>query len=158
MKLVVYIIYHSPACSELPADAVPRQVSVLACASQASHASSAASKRFSAYRESVNTAFEVSEAVLLRDMMFVLQGIDGKYIRYSKQLDCFVVDPQVCPPRILLTDQASLVAEAGPLKPASPGWVCRSACSARRVSCCTSSASLVGFLCGSRCNRPPVPF
>ena len=47
---------------------------------------------FEEYNRVVNTAFEVGEHALIRDMIFVLQGIDGKYVKYSRRADGFVVD------------------------------------------------------------------
>jgi gamma-tubulin complex component 3 len=46
-----------------------------------------------------NTSYEVSEALLVRDLIFVFQGIDGKYIHYSKSEDGYRVDPKVGVPR-----------------------------------------------------------
>lgn len=40
-------------------------------------------------------AFEIPEKELVADILFVLQGIDGKYIRYSETLDSFQPDPTV---------------------------------------------------------------
>jgi hypothetical protein len=38
---------------------------------------------------------EVSEDDLLRDMVFVLEGIDGQFIRFNKEKDCFDVPSEV---------------------------------------------------------------
>ena len=40
-------------------------------------------------------SFEVPEAELLRDVVFVLQGIDGKYIHYSASKDAYLIDSHV---------------------------------------------------------------
>ena len=58
---------------------------------------------FEEYNRVVNTAFEVGEHALIRDMIFVLQGIDGKYVKYSRRADGFVVDAVRTPPKILLS-------------------------------------------------------
>ncbi|KAJ3079209.1 Gamma-tubulin complex component 3 [Quaeritorhiza haematococci] len=34
------------------------------------------------------------EPILLRDILYVFQGIDGKYVRYDTSVDAFVVDPE----------------------------------------------------------------
>jgi gamma-tubulin complex component 3 len=36
----------------------------------------------------------VSEKALLRDLLYVLQGIDGTHVKYDKSLDRFTVDPK----------------------------------------------------------------
>ena len=41
-------------------------------------------------------SYEVSEALIVRDLIFTFQGIDGKYIHYNQDEDGFRVDPQVC--------------------------------------------------------------
>ena len=41
-------------------------------------------------------SYEVSEALIVRDLIFTFQGIDGKYIHFNKAEDGFRVDPQVC--------------------------------------------------------------
>eukprot|EP01133_Synstelium_polycarpum_P001381 gene1381-1591_t len=38
---------------------------------------------------------EVAEESLVKDLMFVCQGIDGKYIKYYHDIDAFAVDPKV---------------------------------------------------------------
>jgi hypothetical protein len=38
---------------------------------------------------------EIPEAALLRDMIYVFQGIEGKLIQLNAERDIFVVDPQV---------------------------------------------------------------
>eukprot|EP01052_Picozoa_sp_SAG31_P002625 SAG31_NODE_94_length_26208_cov_6.281091_15_plen_663_part_00 len=51
------------------------------------------------YYETVNTANEISDSVLLRDLVFVIQGIDGRFVKYNQRADGFVVDPDVGVPR-----------------------------------------------------------
>lgn len=38
---------------------------------------------------------EVSEAALVRDILFVFQGIDGKFIKMSAQDNCYKIDSKV---------------------------------------------------------------
>lgn len=38
---------------------------------------------------------EVSEAALVRDILFVFQGIDGKFIKMSTQDNCYKIDSKV---------------------------------------------------------------
>lgn len=45
-------------------------------------------------------AGEVSEAALVRDILYVFQGIDGKYIKMSAQENCYKMDTKV--PRLSL--------------------------------------------------------
>ncbi len=54
---------------------------------------------FDEYKRVVNTAFEVGEHALVRDMVYVLQGIDGKYVKYSRRADGFIVDAAAGVPR-----------------------------------------------------------
>lgn len=42
-----------------------------------------------------NTSFEVPELRLLRDVIYALQGVDGRYIKYDSQRDCYSVVPEV---------------------------------------------------------------
>ena len=37
----------------------------------------------------------ISESMLLRDVIYVFQGIDGKYVKYDASVDSFVVDVEV---------------------------------------------------------------
>ncbi|XP_078693983.1 gamma-tubulin complex component 3-like [Branchiostoma floridae x Branchiostoma belcheri] len=46
-----------------------------------------------------NTSFELSEAALLRDVLFVFQGINGKIIKMSSTADRFLIDPKVGVPQ-----------------------------------------------------------
>ena len=41
-------------------------------------------------------SYEVSEALILRDLIYTFQGIDGKYIKFDQDQDGFRVDPEVC--------------------------------------------------------------
>lgn len=38
---------------------------------------------------------EVSEAALVRDILYVFQGIDGKFIKMSAQENCYKIDSKV---------------------------------------------------------------
>lgn len=52
-----------------------------------------------------NLSFEVPEAALLRDVIFALQGIDGRYVRFDEGRDAYVVAPEVgvpLPTRLLV--------------------------------------------------------
>lgn len=40
-------------------------------------------------------AGEVSEAALVRDILYVFQGIDGKFIKMSGQDNCYKIDSKV---------------------------------------------------------------
>lgn len=40
-------------------------------------------------------AAEVSEASLVRDILYVFQGIDGKFIKMSAQDNCYKIDSKV---------------------------------------------------------------
>lgn len=40
-------------------------------------------------------AGEVSEAALVRDILYVFQGIDGKFIKMSGQDNCYKIDAKV---------------------------------------------------------------
>ena len=39
--------------------------------------------------------YEVSEALIVRDLIFTFQGIDGKYIQFNQDQDGFRVHPEV---------------------------------------------------------------
>lgn len=43
----------------------------------------------------VAASFEVTEEVIVRDLVYVFQGIEGKYIKYSHSEDAFRLDSQV---------------------------------------------------------------
>lgn len=43
-------------------------------------------------------AGEVSEAALVRDILYVFQGIDGKFIKMSGQDNCYKIDGKVREP------------------------------------------------------------
>ncbi|XP_065177544.1 gamma-tubulin complex component 3-like isoform X1 [Sycon ciliatum] len=54
----------------------------------------------------------VCEATLVRDLIFVFQGIDGHYIKYNEKADAFRVDPKAFIPASI-QDQAHKLAELG---------------------------------------------
>lgn len=39
--------------------------------------------------------FEISEELLVRDIIFALQGIEGKYIKYDNKSDSYLIEGQV---------------------------------------------------------------
>ncbi|CAG8462995.1 6398_t:CDS:10 [Paraglomus occultum] len=45
--------------------------------------------------EAENTMYEISEALLLRDIVFVFQGIDGQYIKFDKTTGSYLVDSKI---------------------------------------------------------------
>lgn len=54
-------------------------------------------------------AGEVSEAALVRDILYVFQGIDGKFIKMSAQENCYKIDSKVAAaagPRMPLIDSS----------------------------------------------------
>ncbi|KAM6958543.1 gamma-tubulin complex component 3 [Tautogolabrus adspersus] len=55
---------------------------------------------------------EVSEAALVRDILYVFQGIDGKFIKMSVQEDCYKIDGKVVLCKSL-RDTCSRLAELG---------------------------------------------
>ncbi len=54
----------------------------------------------------------MSEEDLLRDVIYTLQGIDGRYVKYDSVADSFQVDPRVGVPRAT-RDQISKICELG---------------------------------------------
>jgi len=64
----------------------------------AAHAPSRASA-YVAFAEADSVDFEVSESSLVKDVLFVCQGIDGRTVRFDPQLDGYVVDPHVSVPK-----------------------------------------------------------
>ena len=47
------------------------------------------------YNLAVIAMYEISEALLLRDVVFVFQGIDGQYIKFDKTTGSYLVDSKV---------------------------------------------------------------
>ena len=90
--------FHSEGLRQVTQPAPPRPQSARTAAPQPSERPG-----FEEYNRVVNTAFEVGEHALIRDMIFVLQGIDGKYVKYSRRADGFVVDAVRTPPEKLLS-------------------------------------------------------
>ncbi len=39
---------------------------------------------------------EVSEEMLLRDIVFIFQGINGQFIKYNTDSSSYIIDPKVC--------------------------------------------------------------
>eukprot|EP00118_Oscarella_pearsei_P015761 m.144765 g.144765 ORF g.144765 m.144765 type:complete len:863 (+) comp38407_c1_seq3:451-3039(+) len=64
------------------------------------------------YEESKNTSHELSEATLIRDVIFVVQGIDGQYVKFDMSRDSYVIDPKVGVPHSVRT-QVAKIAELG---------------------------------------------
>ncbi|MEQ2157672.1 hypothetical protein GOODEAATRI_004011, partial [Goodea atripinnis] len=56
-------------------------------------------------RRDGDAAGEVSEAALVRDILYVFQGIDGKFIKMSAQENCYKIDSKV---RKLLTSEGEI--------------------------------------------------
>ncbi|KAK2168865.1 hypothetical protein NP493_1211g00044 [Ridgeia piscesae] len=48
----------------------------------------------SASRSAENTSYEVPETILLREILYAFQGIDGKYIKYDMARDTFKIDSE----------------------------------------------------------------
>ncbi|EFJ34488.1 hypothetical protein SELMODRAFT_438859 [Selaginella moellendorffii] len=44
-------------------------------------------------------SFELSEAALVRDVLYACQGIDGRYVRFDKEADGYIVDENLRIPR-----------------------------------------------------------
>jgi hypothetical protein len=42
-----------------------------------------------------NTSFEVTEAALVRDVIYAIQGIDGKYLKFDFASDMYKIDATV---------------------------------------------------------------
>ncbi|ORZ32234.1 Spc98 family-domain-containing protein [Catenaria anguillulae PL171] len=59
----------------------------------------AASTGFETYLMSENTSYQVPELVIIKDLLFVLQGIDGRLMKWDPNLSEFVLDPNVGIPR-----------------------------------------------------------
>jgi hypothetical protein len=57
-------------------------------------------------------AFEVSEEDILRDVIYTLQGIDGRYVKYDPIEDAFQVDSRIGVPRAT-RDQVRKICELG---------------------------------------------
>ena len=53
--------------------------------------------------EKENTSFGVLEHALVKDALFVVQGISGKYVVFNTASDSFAVDPQVLFPIFLFS-------------------------------------------------------
>lgn len=49
--------------------------------------------------EQENTKFEVGESVLIRDIVYTFQGIDGRYIKYDICSESYAVDPNIGVPK-----------------------------------------------------------
>ena len=79
----------------------------------------------SPYGNHVTGAVEVTEAALVRDILYVFQGIDGRNIKMSSADNCYKVEGKVRSPDPLQPSRA------GRLSP-GPGGSC---CSVTRVVC-----------------------
>ena len=60
----------------------------------------------------LSASFEVSEAVLLREVIFVFQGIEGKLIKLDSSTDAYRIDPKVGVPKSV-RDMIKKLAELG---------------------------------------------
>jgi len=54
---------------------------------------------FQEYIEKENEAYEISEAILVREAIYAIQGIEGKYVKYDEQNDEYAVAAQVGVPQ-----------------------------------------------------------
>lgn len=61
---------------------------------------------------SLSASYEVSEAILLREIIFVFQGIEGKLIRLDSASDAYRIDPKVGVPKAV-RDLINKLAELG---------------------------------------------
>lgn len=45
----------------------------------------------------LSASSELTESQLLREVVYVFQGIEGKYVKYDVAKDAFRIDPNVSP-------------------------------------------------------------
>ncbi|XP_065841235.1 gamma-tubulin complex component 3 homolog [Oscarella lobularis] len=62
--------------------------------------------------ETTNTLYELSEATLVRDVIFVIQGIDGQHVKFDVSCDAYVIDSKIGVLQAV-RDQVSKIAELG---------------------------------------------
>ncbi|KAH3813588.1 hypothetical protein DPMN_142049 [Dreissena polymorpha] len=62
--------------------------------------------------QSDNTSFEIPETELVRDLVYVFQGIEGKWVRFDASKDGYKVDPQAGIPKAI-RQLVSKLAECG---------------------------------------------
>lgn len=56
--------------------------------------------RFMSYGyDTQNTSYEISEAALLRDIIYIFQGIEGKVIKFDQANDAYRIDPKLGVPK-----------------------------------------------------------
>lgn len=55
------------------------------------------------YLEIIQTESDVSEQALVRDVLYACQGIDGRYVKFNKEADGFMVEESVKVPRATRT-------------------------------------------------------
>ncbi|XP_075910838.1 gamma-tubulin complex component 3 [Petromyzon marinus] len=60
----------------------------------------------------VNTSVELSESLLVRDLLYVFQGIEGTYVRLSQTEGAYLIDPKVGAPKSL-RDVTARLSEIG---------------------------------------------
>ncbi|XP_078738908.1 gamma-tubulin complex component 3 [Lampetra fluviatilis] len=60
----------------------------------------------------INTSVELSESLLVRDLLYVFQGIEGTYVRMSPTEGAYLIDPKVGAPKSL-RDVTSRLSEIG---------------------------------------------
>eukprot|EP00871_Galdieria_phlegrea_P003551 jgi/Galph1/4197/GphlegSOOS_G2851.1 len=63
------------------------------------HNSSIRQEGFQEYMMEENASYEISEAVLVREVIYTIQGIDGKYIKYNPKIDEYCVIAEVGVPQ-----------------------------------------------------------
>ncbi|KAI9189378.1 Microtubule-nucleating Tub4p (gamma-tubulin) complex component [Blastocladiella emersonii ATCC 22665] len=54
---------------------------------------------FETYLESENHSYQIPEAMIIKDLLFVFQGIDGRLIKWDAARNEYVIDPSVGIPR-----------------------------------------------------------
>ncbi|XP_033096143.1 gamma-tubulin complex component 3 homolog [Anneissia japonica] len=67
---------------------------------------------YKTYTEDENTSHEVPEGAILRELVYVFQGIDGQMIKYNQAEDAYRIDRQIGVPRAV-RDQVHKQAELG---------------------------------------------
>ncbi|EFC50155.1 predicted protein, partial [Naegleria gruberi] len=94
------------------------------------------------YSEQENTKFEIAESVLVRDIIYTFQGIDGKYIKFDIGSERYIVDTKIGIPkstRLLMSKLSELgwlykkvksFVDSGTLNITSNGLIVQSLCAA----------------------------
>lgn len=53
---------------------------------------------FTLYSNFILASCEIPESLIIRDVIFAFQGIEGKFIKYDSTKEVFTIDPQVIKP------------------------------------------------------------